>query len=177
MNKSFKKSQTKRILILVENLYEDLELWYPKIRLQEEGFKVLVAGPENKTYCGKHGLSVIPDVDINSINESDFDGLVIPGGFAPDWLRRLPQVLALVKEFNRSNKLIAFICHAGWVPISAKILKGRHVTSLPAIKDDMINAGAIWQDLPVVIDRNLVSSRRPDDLPQFCKGIISLLNN
>lgn len=125
---------------------------------------------------GRHGLTVEPDAIFNEINEADFEGLVIPGGFAPDWLRRSEKVLELIREFNKNNKLIAFICHAGWVPISAGILKGRHVTSIPSIKDDLINAGASWEDSNCVIDVNLVTSRRPSDLPIFMKSSLEVLN-
>ena len=170
------KLNGKKILMFVDHIYEDLELWYPKLRLIEEGAEVVVAGPEaNKVYEGKNGYPCKSDAVIDDINESDFDGLVIPGGFAPDKLRRDPKVLELTKQFHESGKLVAHICHAGWIPISAKIVKGFKVTSTPGIKDDLINAGAEWVDEPLVIDRNQVTSRRPDDLPEFCKGIIKVL--
>ncbi len=166
----------KKILMFVDHVYEDLELWYPKLRLIEEGAEVIVAGPEsNKIYEGKNGYPCRSNASYNDMNEKDFDGLVIPGGFAPDKLRRDKKVLELTKQFNDSGKLIAHICHAGWITISAKIMKGYKCTSTPGIKDDIENAGAIWIDEPVVIDRNMVSSRRPDDLPMFCKGIIEIL--
>lgn len=165
----------KKILLLVDEFYEDLEFWYPKIRLEEEGISVVAAGPEKRVYHGKKGLTAEPDITIEEVNEADFDGVVIPGGFAPDKLRRYPKVLELVKNFDKKKKLVAFICHAGWVPISAKILKGRKATSFSAIKDDMENAGAIWEDSSVVVDGNLVSSRTPADLGDFCKAIINFL--
>lgn len=162
--------------MFVDHVYEDLELWYPKLRLIEEGAEVIVAGPEaNKIYEGKNGYPCKSDASYNDMNEKDFDGLVIPGGFAPDKLRRDKKVLELTKQFNDSGKLIAHICHAGWITISAKIMKGYKCTSTPGIKDDIENAGAIWLDEPVVIDRNMVSSRRPDDLPYFCKAVIDVL--
>jgi protease I len=164
-----------RVLIFVDQAYEDLELWYPKIRLQEEGMKVLVAGPEKKAYSGKNGYPCTPDLTIAEAKSSDFDGLVIPGGYAPDKLRRIPRVLELVREFNEAGKTVAMICHAGWVPISAKILRGRKVTGVAAIKDDLENAGATFLDQSVVVDQNLVSSRTPADLPDFCKAIIAKL--
>ncbi|MBI2020506.1 type 1 glutamine amidotransferase [Candidatus Daviesbacteria bacterium] len=167
--------KNKRILLIVEELYEDLEFWYPKIRLEEEGIKVIVAAPEKKAYHGKKGLPADPDVIVDQVKESDFDGIVIPGGYAPDRLRRIQKVLDLVREFDKHKKLVAFICHAGWVPISAKILKGRKATSFFAIKDDMENAGVFWEDSPVVIDDNLVSSRKPEDLGDFCKAILRVL--
>lgn len=166
----------KKILMFVDDTYEDLELWYPKLRLIEEGAQVIVAGPEgNKIYKGKNGYPCKSDVSYNDIEEKDFDGLVIPGGFAPDKLRRVAKVLDLTKQFNDNHKLVAHICHAGWIPISAKIMKGYKCTSTPGIKDDIENAGAIWVDEPIVIDRNMVSSRKPDDLPMFCKGIIEVM--
>jgi len=170
------KLKGKRILMFVDSLYEDMELMYPKYRLIEDGAQVVVAGPKAAhVYKGKHGYPCTSDAAIADIHEADFTGLVIPGGFAPDQLRRDPKVLELTRQFHQANKLVAHICHAGWVPISAKIVKGFKCTSTPGIKDDLINAGAIWVDEPVVIDRNQVSSRRPDDLPYFCQGIIKVL--
>lgn len=166
----------KPILIFVEEMYEDLELWYPKIRLEEAGFKTSVAGPEaGQTYKGKHGYPCKADISFEKVNSKNFEGLVIPGGYAPDRLRRSPKVLKLTAEFNRDKKMIAFICHAGWVLISAKILEGRKCTSFSGIKDDMINAGAIWSDKPLVVDNNLISSRNPGDLPQFGKAMVKFL--
>lgn len=167
----------KTVLAFVDELYEDLELWYPRFRLEEEGHKVVIAGNSNQhTYKGKHGYPCQPDQSFSSINGKSFDGLLIPGGFAPDKLRRNPKVLELVREFEAQNKFVAFICHAGWVVISAKILKGRKAASTLAIKDDMENAGCQWIDQPVVIDRNLISSRTVSDLPFFAKAIVEWLN-
>lgn len=166
----------KKVLIFVEETYEDLELWYPKIRLEEEGFNCIVAGPEaDKVYSGKHGYPCKSHMEFSEAQAEDFDALVIPGGYAPDKLRRYSKVLELVKRFNEQRKCIAFICHAGWVPISAKILQGRKATSFSAIKDDMVNAGVKWEDKDVVVDGNLVSSRTPADLPAYCKAIIKLV--
>ncbi len=166
----------KKILMLVENDYEDLELWYPKLRLIEAGADVVVAAPEkNKPYLSKHGYVCKSDAAVQKVAVSDFDGLVIPGGFAPDRLRRLPEVLEITREIMAQKKLLAHICHAGWIPISAGVVRGFHCTSTPGIKDDLINAGAIWEDKPVVVDRNMVSSRRPPDLPLFCREIIRVL--
>jgi len=162
-----------QILILVGDVYEDLELWYPKLRWKEAGARVVVAGSETgRTYSGKHGYPCISDVAISDVREGEFDGLVIPGGFMPDKLRRDPQVLNLVRDFNRNQKLIAAICHGGWIPISAGVYRGVHVTGSPGIKDDLINAGAIWEDKPVVVDRHFVSSRSPEDLPDFCRAMV-----
>ena len=168
--------QGKKILMFVDHVYEDMELWYPKYRLREAGAAVIVAGMEaGHTYAGKHGYPCKADAAISQMRASDFDGLVIPGGFAPDQLRRNRQVLELTQQIHRANKLVAHICHAGWIPVSAGIVRGFRCTSTPGIKDDLINAGADWVDEPVVIDRNMVSSRRPDDLPQFCLGILKVL--
>ncbi|NGX26339.1 MAG: General stress protein 18 [Chlamydiae bacterium] len=164
----------KKIVVLVENIYEDLELWYPKVRLEEAGHQVTVAGPERgKTYFGKHGYPCKCDIPFEEAKSKDFDALVIPGGFSPDRLRRRKEVLSLTAEMDQEGKPIAFICHAGWVVISAKILKGRKATSVRAIKDDMENAGAIWLDEPCVVDGNLISSRTPADLPQFMQALLA----
>ena len=165
----------KRILFFAAPLYEDLELWYPKIRLEEEGAATTVAGMGEKTYAGKRGYPVTVDANVEHVAASEFDALVIPGGFAPDQLRRSDTVLRLTREIYQAGKPVAFICHAGWVPISAKILKGKHATSVRAIKDDMENAGVVWEDSAVVVDGNLISSRTPADLPQFCKALIAAL--
>lgn len=166
----------KRVLILVGDIYEDLELWYPKLRLIEAGAEVVVAGPEaGKVYAGKNGYPCQSDTSIREMKVADFDGLVVPGGFMPDKLRRDPVVLQLVRDFGKSNKLVAAICHGGWIPISAKVYQGVRVTGSPGIKDDLVNAGAIWEDSAVVIDRHFVSSRKPDDLPDFCRGMLQVL--
>ena len=165
-----------RFLMFVDDVYEDLELWYPKLRLIEAGGTVVVAGVEaGRVYAGKHGYPCKSDARLEDVEERDFDGLVIPGGFAPDKLRRLPKVLDLTRAFHKSGKLVAHICHAGWIPISAGIMRGFRCTSTPGIKDDLINAGATWVDEPVVVDRHMISSRRPDDLPMFCQAIVTFM--
>lgn len=165
-----------RVLMLVGDIYEDLELWYPKLRLQEAGAEVVVAGPEaDADYAGKHGYPCVSDAAIGDVAASDFAGLVVPGGFMPDKLRRDPQVLQLVRDFAEAGKLVAAICHGGWIPISAGVYRGVQVTGSPGIKDDLENAGAVWQDATVVVDRHFVSSRRPDDLPDFCRAVIKAL--
>ena len=167
--------QGKRILILVGDIYEDLELWYPKLRLIEAGAQVVVAGPESgKQYAGKNGYPCVSDAAITEMKASDFDGIVVPGGFMPDKLRRDSVVLQLVRDFAESEKLVAAICHGGWIPISAQVYQGVRVTGSPGIKDDLVNAGAIWDDAAVVVDRHFVSSRKPDDLPEFCRGILQV---
>lgn len=165
----------KRVLFFAAPLYEDLELWYPKIRLEEEEAATTVAGLGERSYQGKRGYPVVVDTSVDQIDAAGFDGLVIPGGFAPDQLRRSEKVLQITREVYQAGKPVAFICHAGWVPISAKILKGKRATSVRAIKDDMENAGVIWQDAPVVVDGNLISSRTPADLPYFCKALLAAL--
>ncbi len=166
-----------RILMFVEDIYEDLELWYPKLRMVEAGAQVVVAGPEaGVTYAGKNGYPCQSDAALSDMSADAFDGLIVPGGFMPDKLRRDPQVLKLVRDFDAAGKLIAAICHGGWIPISAGVYRGVRVTGSPGIKDDLINAGAIWEDAPVVIDRHFVSSRKPDDLPDFCRGILQVVS-
>lgn len=168
----------KKILMFVDHIYEDLELWYPRLRLTEEGAEVVVAGPENGTvYSGKNGYPCKSDAAIADIDSADFDALVIPGGFAPDKLRRNRKVLDLTREFQRDGKPLAHICHAGWIPISACVMKGFRCTSSPGIKDDLINAGAEWVDEEVVVDRNQISSRKPDDLPAFCREIVLMIKH
>jgi len=165
------------VLAFVDDIYEDLELWYPKLRLEEAGYAVRLAAREVKTYAGKHGYPAMADLLIEDARSADFVGLLIPGGFMPDKLRRDDEVLALTREFFEQGKLVAFICHGGWIPISAKILKGRKATGSRGIKDDLENAGATWMDEPVVVDGNLVSSRTPVDLPYFAKAMVQFLEN
>jgi protease I len=171
------KLSGKKILMFVDDIYEDFELWYPKLRMIEEGAEVVVAGQEsNKIYSGKHSYPCKSDTSFKDIDHENFDALIIPGGFAPDKLRRIPEVLKITKNIFSSGKLVAHICHAGWIPVSAGIMRGFKCTSTPGIKDDLINAGATWIDDAVVIDRNMISSRRPDDLPNFCREIINYLS-
>ncbi len=168
--------QGQRILILVGDVYEDLELWYPKLRLIEAGAEVVVAGPRaGQEYRGKNGYPCRSDAAISEVRAADFQGLVVPGGFMPDKLRRDAVVLQLVRDFAEAGKLVAAICHGGWIPISARVYRGVRVTGSPGIKDDLENAGAIWEDAAVVVDRHFVSSRKPDDLPDFCRGILQVL--
>lgn len=166
-----------RLLMFVGDDYEDLELWYPKLRLAEAGAHVTVAGPKGETvYRGKHGYPCRSDAAIALMESDDFHGVVIPGGFMPDKLRRNDKVKKLVREFAESEKLVAAICHGGWIPISAGVYCGVRATGSPGIKDDLENAGAIWEDAPVVVDRHFVSSRKPDDLPIFCRAIIEVMS-
>ena len=161
-----------RVLFFVGDIYEDMELWYPLYRLQEAGASTVIAGETLDTFSGKHGYPCQAEALIEDMEESDFTALVIPGGFMPDKLRRNPKVLELTRAFHESEKMIAMICHAGWIPISAGILKGRTVTSTPGIKDDLTNAGATWVDEAVVEDGHLISARRPPDLPAFGAAMV-----
>lgn len=166
----------KQILIFVGEIYEDLELWYPKLRLIEAGANVVIAGSESrKEYLGKHGYPCVSDIEISEVHVDEFDGVILPGGFMPDKLRRDSRVLEIVGEFNTAEKMIAAVCHGGWIAISAGVYRGVRVTGSPGIKDDLVNSGAIWEDNPVVVDRHFVSSRKPDDLPEFCRGILRVL--
>jgi|SRR5579875_1194116 len=170
-------SRRKQVLVLAADLFEDMELLYPLYRLREEGIGVALAGLDGAPVTGKKGHGPVEvDTTVDAVGEPDFDALVIPGGFAPDKLRRSPVVLDLVRAFDRSMKPIAFICHAGWVPISAGILKGRRATSVSAIRDDMVNAGVDWVDAEVVVDGNLISARTPADLGPWMKALLSALD-
>ncbi len=166
----------KTLLTFVDDIYEDLELWYPLLRLQEAGYAMRLAAPALRTYAGKHGYPATSDLLLAEARSDDFCGLLVPGGFMPDKLRRDPKVLALTREFFEHGKLVAFICHGGWIPISAKILHGKRVTGSLGIKDDLENAGGVWVDEPVVVDRNLISSRTPRDLAPFARAMVEFLN-
>jgi protease I len=166
---------TRKIAVLVEDLYQDLEVWYPYLRLKEEGFDVRTVGTGKGQYKSKHGYPVEEDLPIDEAADADFDGVVIPGGYAPDLLRRRDEVNRFVKLISDKGGLVAAICHGGWVLISADVLKGKRATCFFAIKDDIINAGARYEDSEVVVDGNLVTSRKPEDLPAFLKAIINLL--
>jgi protease I len=163
--------------VLTADLYEDNELWYPRIRLTEAGAEVKTVGAKaGESYQSKHGQPVTADLAADQARAADFDAVIIPGGFAPDYIRRQPAMIAFVRDMYNQGKLVAFICHAGWVPVSAGILKGRRATSFYSIRDDMVNAGAKWEDAEVVVDGNLISSRNPNDLPAFCRAIIAKLS-
>lgn len=168
--------QMKRtVLAFLDDVYEDLELWYPKLRLEEAGYALKCAAPEIKTFTGKHGYPAHADLLLKEARSEDFCGLLVPGGFMPDKLRRDAKVLSLTQEFYEAGKLVAFICHGGWIPISAKILKGKRVTGSLGIKDDLENAGGIWVDEPAVEDGNLISSRTPRDLAAFSRALVRFL--
>ena len=163
----------KKTAILVEEMFNLFEFWYPFYRLKEAGAEVVVVGSgRTREFNGKPGTVAVADVSADEVSADDFDAIVIPGGYAPDMMRRYPSMINLVREANSKKKVIAAICHAGWMLVSADILKGRKATSFFAIKDDMVNAGAQWVDEPVVIDANLITSRKPDDMPFFLPAII-----
>ncbi|WP_432798067.1 type 1 glutamine amidotransferase domain-containing protein [Poriferisphaera sp. WC338] len=166
----------KRILIFVGDDYEDMELQYPKYRMLEAGCKIVVAGLEKDVvHKGKHGYPQVSEAAIRDLSANDFDGLIVPGGWMPDKLRRYEEVKRITREIAEQGKPIASICHGPWIDISAGIVKGIQYTSTPGLTDDLRNAGAIWHDEPVVIDGNRVSSRRPDDLPAFCAAYLRVL--
>jgi len=165
----------KKIAIFIEKMYEDLEFWYPYIRMKEEEADVCIVGSKVDTYEGKHGLTVKSDQSIIGVKTDEFNALIIPGGYSPDHMRRTPEMIEFVKKMNDEKKPIAAICHAGWMLASADIIKGKKVTSFYSIKDDLIHAGAEWIDQEVVKDGNIITSRNPNDLPAFCKEIIKTL--
>ena len=165
-----------KIAILAEDQYEDLELWYPLLRMQEAGAEVVVVGmPDLRTYESKHGYPVNVSAVASDVSPDDFDAVIIPGGYAPDKMRRHQAMLDLVRGIYDQGKTVAMICHAGWVGISAGIVDGKRLTSTSSIRDDLINAGAEWVDEEVVQDGNLITSRGPKDLPAFCRTIIESL--
>jgi len=167
----------RRVAVLVEEVYEDLELWYPVLRLREAGAEVKLIGPEaGAVYKGKNGVPAKADLGMNEAKAAEFDAVVVPGGYAPDRMRRHRPMVEFVRAIFDAGKPVAFICHAGWVPISAGIVRGRAVTSFHSIRDDLVNAGARWVDQEVVVDGNLISSRMPADLPAFCRAIIEQLS-
>lgn len=166
----------KKVAILIEDLYQVLEVWYPLFRLREEGIVVQTIGTGTKeTYSSKEGYPVKADASIDKVRPSDFDGVIIPGGYAPDILRRYEKVVDFVKKLDCDGKVVASICHGGWLLVSAGILKGRRATCFFAIKDDLIAAGAKYKDEEVVVDENLITSRKPEDLPRFVQEIIRSL--
>jgi protease I len=170
------KADSPAVLIFIEEGYEDMELMYPKYRLEEAGYRVVIAGPKaNQKYLGKHGYPCASDAAIADVEAKDFVGVICAGGWAPDKLRRIEKLKTQIKEFHASKKLVAAICHGGWMPISAGIYGGVRVTGSLGIKDDLVNAGAIFEDSEVVVDRHFVSSRKPDDLPAFMTAVLQVL--
>lgn len=157
-------------------MYQEMELWYPVYRFKEAGASVSIVGPgTSKTFTSKTGYPVNVDANVGDVRASDFDAVIVPGGYAPDYMRRSPAMVELVREAARQGKIVAAICHAGWMLCSAELVRGKRVTSFFSIKDDMINAGANWVDEEVVRDGNIITSRQPDDLPAFCREIVNAL--
>ena len=168
----------KTVAILVEDIYQDLEVWYPLLRLKEEGAEVLVVGSgRTNNFTGKYGYPIEADCSAAEVDTNDIDGVVVPGGFAPDLMRRYPAMISFVRDAFNAGKVTASICHGGWILVSAGILKGKKVTSFYAIRDDIVNAGAEYLDEEVVVDGNLITSRKPEDLPAFLKKIITALKS
>lgn len=164
-----------KVAVLVEDHYQVLEVWYPYLRLREEGIQTILVGTGKGQYMSKEGYHAKEELPIKKAKVKDFDGVIIPGGYAPDILRRYEEINKFVKEMFSAGKLVAAICHGGWVLVSAQVLKGRKATCFFAIKDDLVNAGAEFIDKEVVVDRNLITSRNPYDLPSFCGRIIKFL--
>lgn len=170
------KKQGKKVIILVEEMYNEFEFWYPFYRLKEAGVEVAVVGSGSSViYKSKAGLPCKVDTSADQIQSADFDGIIIPGGYAPDHMRRYPSMVKVVKDLFEAGKVVAAICHAGWMLASADILAGRTVTGFFAIKDDLIHAGANYVDQEVVVDGNLITSRKPDDLPAFMTSVLEAL--
>ena len=168
--------QGKKVALLVEDMYNEFEFWYPFYRLKEAGAEVVVVGSgRTAVFKSKLGMPATADMAADDVAAADFDGIVIPGGYAPDIMRRYPKMVQLVKAISAGGKPVAAICHAGWMLCSAGIVNGKTVTSYFAIKDDLINAGALWVDQAVCVDGNLITSRTPDDLPVFMKAVIKAL--
>lgn len=168
--------QGKRVAILAENNYEDRELWCPYYRLQEEGALVHLLGTGAESFISKHGQEVTVDFNVGDVSPEDYVGVVIPGGYAPDAMRRHQPLLEFVRAVFEQGRIVAYICHAGWVAASAGLVEGRRVTSFASIRDDLINAGAEWVDEAVVRDGNLISSRVPSDLPVFNRTLVDSLS-
>lgn len=169
-------SKPKSIAILIEEQYQVLEVWYPWLRLRENGYTVKLIGSGTKaSYGSKEGYPAAADAAIQDVKAEDFDAVIIPGGFAPDFMRRVPEVAAFVRAMSDKDKIVAAICHGGWMLVSAGILKGKKATSFFAIKDDLIAAGADWSDEEVVVDGRLITSRKPEDLTAFTVEVIKQL--
>ena len=167
----------KHAIILVEDMYNEFELWYPYYRLIEEGCSVIMVAPRaSATYHSKYGIPVVAQKSSAEVSVEDFDTIIIPGGYAPDKMRLHTSMIKLVRDAFNQKKVVASICHGGWMLVSAGILKGLKVTSYVAIRDDMVNAGALWEDAELVQDGNVITSRKPDDLPAFCRAIICAMD-
>lgn len=165
----------KSIGILIENNYQELEFWYPYLRLKEEGYKLTVIGPEKKIYKSKLGYEAKADIAASAVKFKSFAALIIPGGYAPDLMRGHAPMVNLVQNVYANKGIIAAICHAAWMLISAQIISGKKATCYHTIKDDLLNAGGLYLDQAVVVDHNIITSRQPNDLPDFCKKILEKL--
>ncbi|MBN2136367.1 MAG: type 1 glutamine amidotransferase [Sedimentisphaerales bacterium] len=165
-----------RIAVMVDEMYQVLEVWYPYYRLKEAGFDVnFVAAEANKQYHSKEGYPCLSDTAAGRANAADYDCMVVPGGFAPDFMRRSQEVIKFARDLVDAGKVIAAICHGGWLLCSTNAYKGKKATCFMAIKDDITNAGAEYVDAECVVDGNLITSRMPDDLPAFCTAVIDAL--
>jgi len=169
------KLKEQRIAVLVADMYQELEFWYPYLRLKEEGATVVAVGPEKREYKSRLGYPAQAELPASDVRAAQFDAAVIPGGYAPDYMRRSPALVTFVREMAEAGKPVAAICHGGWMLCSARVVKGKKVTSVGAIRDDLENAGATWEDKEVVRDGNLITSRVPSDLPAFLRAIIAAL--
>jgi protease I len=168
--------KTKKIAVMVDQMYQTLEVWYPYYRLKEQGCEVhFIAAEANKTYPSKEGYPCLSHFAVADVNPDDYDCIVIPGGFAPDFMRRSDEMIKFANRMVDAGKIIAAICHGGWLLCSTNIYKGKKATCFIAIRDDIKNAGADYVDEQCVVDGNLITSRKPDDLPAFCKAIIDAL--
>ena len=166
----------KKIAIMVDQMYQVLEVWYPYYRLCEEGLQVdFVAAEPKKEYLSKEGYPCLSTVSAGQVAAADYDCMIVPGGFAPDFMRRSNDVINFANDMVNTGKIIAAICHGGWLLCSTNVYKGKKATCFMAIKDDIINAGAQYVDAECVVDGNLISSRKPDDLPAFCTAILQAL--
>lgn len=166
-----------RVAIFVDNLYQEMELWYPYYRLKEAGVEAILTGADaGKTYTSKLGYPATGELSYARAKANEFDGVIVPGGFAPDYMRRHPAASEFIRGVNARGKLVAAICHGPWMLCSADVLRGRRATSFFAIRTDVENAGASWTDQPTVVDRNLVTARKPEDLPEFMRACLEVLS-
>ena len=169
---------TQRVAIMVDEMYQVLEVWYPYYRLKEAGIDIdLVAAEAKRQYHSKEGYPCVSDISVNDADAGDYDAMVVPGGFAPDFMRRSPEVIKFANDMVDAGKIIAAICHGGWLLCSTPVYRGKKATCFMAIKDDIKNAGANYVDAECIVDDNLITSRKPDDLPAFCTAILKALEN
>ncbi len=165
-----------KVLLFIEDYFEDAEAIYPYYRMREEGYEVIIASPvAGKAYKGKKGMVLQSEIAASAVNPADYAAVIISGGYAPDRMRRDPDMVGLVKKMFEDCKVVAAICHGGWMLAEADLLKGRQVTGAQSISKDLTNAGGQFIDREVVADDNIITSRGPDDLPAFCKAIITLI--